>query len=464
MRNYQSLLLTPYSLLLVLTLFWGCQASLTDNLGTSGLDTSGGSGLAWELAALTSEDDLNVLLARSDEGIVDWQLSREFAEMALGEFIAEGDYPPESELWDIPIAIYDDEGEVRYYEFRIVDGEQTLGAITGNAREDRGAPVSHVFDMDGYADELNALYASGALSANDIPRIVDNDYPSYAVASVAVTRSGNVNLKEIIDPSTGERLENLDVLLDLEESIAAYPDAFSPEEVEAARDGLENYKAEMSELWKAAKANKGSLHNFVFRGKPSRPRTSVDSGRIEEAVRGYKRYPGNDQYGKYSYGSNTWGDTKYNACGSTAIGFVLDFIHGNNIENLDNWKGMNHVARRSKLESLMRVNDWPKGAVMPWHLEYGLRYFSSYTTSLSLGVVPKRSIHNNMPGISMRWFRFDRKNSEPHWRNVVAYQNRGWWIFTWTFIHIYDGNGVDHGDWEAWNPFYHSFTFDVVRR
>lgn len=410
--------------------------------------------MAWELAALTSEDDLNVLLARSDEGIVDWQLSREFAEMALGEFIAEGDYPPESELWDIPIAIYDDEGEVRYYEFRIVDGEQTLGAITGNAREDRGAPVSHVFDMDGYADELNALYASGALSANDIPRIVDNDYPSYAVASVAVTRSGNVNLKEIVDPSTGERLEELDVPLDLEESIAAYPDTFSPEEVEAARDGLENYKAEMSELWKAAKANKGSLHNFVFRGKPSRPRTSVDSGRIAKANKyAYsKQYPRSSGAYKVSYG---W-------CGPTSIGFVLDFIDANGIQSLSKWRNTSYNARRSKLESLMRVNNWPVGATMPWHLAYGLRYFSSYTTALSLGVVPKRSIHNNMPGISLRWIRAG--SPVPHWRNVVAYQKRGWWIFTWTYIRIHDGNGTDHGAWEAWNPFYHSFTFDVVRR
>ncbi|RLW68674.1 MAG: hypothetical protein B6D68_03195, partial [spirochete symbiont of Stewartia floridana] len=215
MKNYQNITLS----LLVFTLFWGCQASLPDNL-----ETLGESGLAWEMSTLTSEDDLNVLLARSGEGIVDWQLSREFAAMALEEFIEEDNYPPESELWDIPIAIYDDEGEVRYYEFRIVDGEQTLGAIAGNAREDRGAPVSHVFEMDGYADELSALYASGAMSADDIPRIVDNDYPSYAVGSVTLTRSGNVDLKEIVDPSTGEQLENLVVLLDMEESIAAYPD------------------------------------------------------------------------------------------------------------------------------------------------------------------------------------------------------------------------------------------------
>ncbi len=215
--------------------------------------------------------------------------------MALQEFIEIGEYPSESELWDIPIAIYDDEGEVRYYEFRIVDGEeQTLGAIAGNAREDKGGPIAFVFEMEGYADELSELYNSGVLSEDDIPRLVDNDYPdAYAVASAGVTRSGRVSLDDVVDPSTGEPIDELNVPLELEGGIAAYPDLLNAEQIAAARDGLENYKAEIAELWKAAKVNKGSLHNLVFRGtQKKKPRTSVDSSRIAKA----------EEYGRKSNG------------------------------------------------------------------------------------------------------------------------------------------------------------------
>ena len=61
------------------------------------------------------------------------------------------------------------------------------------------------------------------------------------------------------------------LLLDMEESIAAYPVMIPNRGITAIRDGLENSKAEMSELWKAAKTSKGSQNNFVFRGSPSSP-------------------------------------------------------------------------------------------------------------------------------------------------------------------------------------------------
>ena len=133
--------ITAAAILMMATLALGC-----DNTSQSQVtDTS----FQKEMELLANEHDLNTMLSRGGEGIVDWQLSREFAQLALDDFIAEGDFPASATLWEIPIAIYDAQGEVRYYEFRVMDGQQVIAAIAGNARENLGGPIARVFPMDG---------------------------------------------------------------------------------------------------------------------------------------------------------------------------------------------------------------------------------------------------------------------------------------------------------------------------
>ncbi len=69
-----------------------------------------------------------------------------------------------------------------------------------------------------------------------------------------------------------------------------------------------------------------------------------------------------------------------------------------------------------------------------------------------------------MPGISLRTYPIHGSKGWLHWRNVVAYENRGWWIFTWKYMKTYDLNGHDHNKWEAWNPIYHFLAFNIVRK
>lgn len=91
-----------------------------------------------EFELLSSETELNALLTRGNEGIVDWELSREIAQMQLDSFIEDGDYPETSELWELPIGIYNQNGEIRFYEFRVINDSETIAAITINAQENLG--------------------------------------------------------------------------------------------------------------------------------------------------------------------------------------------------------------------------------------------------------------------------------------------------------------------------------------
>lgn len=63
--------------------------------------------LNYEMSKLSSQVELDSLITRGDDNIVDWQLSREFAELWLQESIDAGEYPNDSSLWKIPVAIYD---------------------------------------------------------------------------------------------------------------------------------------------------------------------------------------------------------------------------------------------------------------------------------------------------------------------------------------------------------------------
>lgn len=297
-----------------------------NNIGNEEMDSSlplsqKGTNINRDLEILTSKQDLNAMLSRSDEGIVDWELSKEFAELALQDFIIDGEYSESSTLWELPIAIYDKDGSIRYYEFRVINGGVTIAAIVGNAREDLGGPISFVFEMNGYTDELDELYKSGALDINDLPRIVDNDYPNYAIATVSSSRSGDVTLEDVYNPETGTAIDTLEEVLTSKELLDMNPDFFSSEQVQASELVIENYKNEVGSLWEMAKANKGSLAGFAFRGSKKSPRKSVSSSKITATTNYASKVPNRI----YSAGTYYW-------CGPTAAGFMLDFIHINGIQ------------------------------------------------------------------------------------------------------------------------------------
>lgn len=409
-----------------------------------------------EMELLASEHDLNAMMVRSSEGIVDWQLSREFAQLVLDEFIANEEFPADCELWDIPIAIYDGDGMVRYYEFRVMHKGKVIAAIAGNAREDLGGPISRVFEMDGYADELATLYESGTLSENDIPRIVDNDYPSYAVASVAVTRSGDIDFTTVLNPETGTEESELTKVLTVKEMIEKNPEVFAEVNLEAVDATVNEYSEQIEQLWTMAKANKGSLGNLVFRGSKKKPRTEVDSARLEKASRyGWSK--------ANSYGSLTK-PVSYGACGATAAGFLLDFIHANKLGSVGDWETLkNTKERKDALNDKMNITS--NGITWPHNLGNAVKDYTDYKVTLALGVVPNTSIENNLPGINLRGLDMSSRESIKggmHYRNVIAYREDGWGIFKWSSIKILDGNNVD-GGWETYNPFYHLFSYNLVR-
>ena len=404
------------------------------------MDTS----LRREMELLASEHDLNAMLSRGGEGIVDWQLSREFAQLALEDFISAGDFPASATLWEIPIAIYDAEGTVRYYEFRVMDGERVVAAIAGNAREDLGGPIARVFPMDGYMDELSQLYLTGALDKDDIPRIVDDDYPSHAVASVSVSRGGSVEFQRVLDPATGKDAGELARVLTAEEMLGQHPELAGQLDTAAIESELAAWREETAQLWAMAKANKGSLGSMAFRGSSrSEPRKSVDQGMIDKAD-----------------------PTSYNYCGPTSAGFLLDFIHENGLQNLETWNNLSWSSRVNTLESKMGIitSGVFTGATWPWNLGNAVASYSNYKVTLALGVVPNTCINNNLPGINLRGVSgLSQLTGGLHYRNVVAYDEKGWWIFKWSYIKVIDGNGYDNG-WETYNPFYHFFSFNLMHK
>ena len=109
-----------------------------------------------EFDLLCSESELNILSSRSietTEGIVDWTLAKEFAELTLQSFIQDGEFSENAYLWKYPLCIYSEDGSIRYYEFRVLENEQIVAAIACNAQEKYGPPVDKIFKTDGYLSD-----------------------------------------------------------------------------------------------------------------------------------------------------------------------------------------------------------------------------------------------------------------------------------------------------------------------
>lgn len=410
-----------------------------------------------EFDILSSESELNALLTRGAEGFVDWELSKEFAQLALESYIEDGDYPASSELWDFPIGVYDTEGSIRYYEFRVVNDGNVIAAIACNAREDLGGPVSYIFNMNGYTDTLTELYNSGIITAADTLRIIDNAYPSYVFATVEQTRGGDINFDIMIDPETGSIVNNIAKVLTLEETFEEYPEMYTVAEKEAALVEIDSYRTEIKELWATAKTNKGNLNNFVFRGSSKKARKEIDSEKIKKAITATT---------SFLQLKNTSKPVAYGACGATASGFILDYLAANNIGKISSaWTTQaNKDIRISMLRDKLQIAS-NSNITWPWNLSGALSAYSNYTTSTS-SFWPTTSIKNNIPGISLRSLKCTSWNDITggfHYRNVTGYKEDGWWIFKWKYIKVLDGNNKDSG-WEAYIPLYHLKSWNVVRK
>lgn len=408
-----------------------------------------------EMELLTTEKELNSLIKRSSSGVVDWQLSREFAQLILEEFIFCEEFPKDSVLWDLPVIIYDINGNVRYYEFRVMSGNSVIAAIAGNAQESLGGPISKIFYMQGYSDRLTELYKSGVLSENNIPRIIDNDYPSYLIADVVVNKSGTLDINNFIDPTTGVEAENITRVMTVEELMNDCNICLENVDSTVIEQSILNYENDISALWKMAKLNKGNLCNFKVKGSKKEPRTAVSESKISKTIVNTRDRLGFDQR-NYPVG--------YYACGATVSGFLLDFLHENGIQKIDSWSKLNYEERKSSLNSLMDIGS--DGITWPDKLSAAVEHYSDYKVSLALGVVPNTSIENDLPGINLRGLDTSSKNSKKggmHYRNVVAYREDGWWIFTWTSIKVVDGNNIENG-WEEYNPFFHLFSYNLVKK
>lgn len=408
-----------------------------------------------EFELLSSEQELNSLITRSEEGVVDWQLSKEFAQLTLDEFIRSGEFPKNSVLWDFPIIIYDSYGVVRYYEFRVMENGSIIAAIVGNAQEKLGGPISRIFNMTGYSDNLVELYESGVLTEGSLPRIIDNDYPSYSIALVNITKNGGITVDNIINPETGNKETDFVQVMTVEDLIENNPKVVTNVDISFVNNSLENYKNDIAELWNSAKLNKGNLNNFIVRGSAPNPRKQVDESKVAKAIKQSRIRLELEQEDH---------PVSYTACGATASGFLLDFLHENNIQYLEKWSKLDLDKRKEALYSAMEIDS--SGITWPDKLGRGVEEFSDYKISLALGVVPNTSIENNLPGINLRGLDTSSKDSKKggmHYRDVVAYREDGWWIFTWTSIKVIDGNNIENG-WEEYNPFFHLFSYNLVEK
>lgn len=420
--------------------------------------TTTSSNIEKEFELLSSETELNALLTRGNEGIVDWELSREIAQMQLDSFIEDGDYPETSELWELPIGIYNQNGEIRFYEFRVINDSETIAAITINAQENLGGPIAYVFSMKGYFDTLMELYNNGALSENEIPRIVDDVYPNYAIAASQITKNGNISFEKLISPENGEAVKELNTLMTTEEFIKENPDVFTEEEKSEKLEEISNYRQETADFWKSAKENKGNLGNMVFRGGSKKQRKEVDSRKIQNAI---------DKCAEITKKRNSKSYSRpvgYGACGATASGFILDYFDAN-FENVPNWnKIKSYDERIDALRSALSIRD-NSSITWPWNLTGAVSKYSNYKIE-SCSFWPNASINNDIPGINLRALKFtswDDFKGGFHYRNVIAYKEEGWWIFKWKYIKILDGNNCENG-WEAYNPFWHVSSYNVVRK
>lgn len=316
---------TRYVLIaLVFFLFLSCNHDVKPNDG----DEKKSEDLNYEILTLTSEDELNMLITRGDNNIVDWQLSKEFAELWLSYGIESKEYPLGSELLDLPIAIYSSDGNIKFYEFRIVNNGKTVGSIVGAATKDYGCPIVYEGFSSSYTQDIKKLYAKGKITQEDLPRLVDDGYPSVVIGKVSETKgaNGNLSFESFVDLKTGvsRTTDSITRVLTYEEAMQEYAESFNElTEMDKAKINarIEKYKEDGKVFWEMAEQQKGKVGAFMVRGE----------ARNNEVLLPYERM---SRYWDCFYGLD-WRNARnrtienYSACGAVAEGFVLDYLASN---------------------------------------------------------------------------------------------------------------------------------------
>lgn len=418
----------------------------------------------WEMSKLASENELDLYSARGDDDIVDWQLSKEFAELWMQESVEAGEYPEDSELWDIPVAVYDTEGNIKFYEFRVVSNNQVVAAIVGAANKSYGCPIVYESLCNGYADEITELYNSGKLSEDELPRIVDDGYPNVVFGVVNETKGGSIDFDSYLSKD-GETVceDDITFVLTYDEVCEKYPEYVSDGiDDEKMQSFIKSYKENGEAFWEMAVEMKGHIADFAVRGKAKSERTELDGGNIKNIL-------DKDKNGKPTHICN------YIACGSVAAGFVLDYIQANGFQVLTTWSSFDYYEKKDALYKTMNTgNGLVAGAVslcgqdggsvtMPANIGNAIWCYSGYKVSESSYAYPKESINNNLPGISLRLF----GTGGCHYRPVIGYKKNGWWAFSWPsfkILDLVDCSDKINGSWESYIPVHHFKNWNVVKK
>ena len=423
-----------------------------------------------EFNLLCSESELNILSTRSietTERIVDWTLAKEFAELTLQSFIQDGEFSENAYLWKYPLCIYSEDGSIRYYEFRVLENEQIVAAIACNAQEKYGPPVDKIFKTDGYLSELEKLFDKEVLTESDLPRIVDNVYPSHVISISEQTRSGEILPEKLINPESGTEVEEVDKLLTVEETFEIYPDLYTDEQKQLALVEIGNYKEELGNLWECAKERKGTI---AENKNDTRGCSLYDSKEINLFF----------LKNTFDYHVKTFNTPctalTYIACGATATGFILDYLDANKILCNETWTKSPYNIRLEYLYKTLKVGKLPYGLNIPnatWIDNIGnpISLTSYYELEHDSSYICKNSIIRGLPGISLRCLKLTSIESLTggmHYRNVIGYKETGWWLFSYKQMKVIDGNKADAncntGNWETWIPFYHLYSWNLKRK
>ena len=413
----------------------------------------------YEMSKLSNQAELDALITKGNDNIIDWQLSREFAELWLQESIAADEYPVESSLWDIPVAVYDSNENIKYYEFRVTYENNVIAYIVGAATKDYSSPIIYqTLCNDRYADEISELYYSGKLSKNMLPRIVDNGYPNVVFGIIDDYSEQDIKFEYFINPETGDIIseEDIDTLASYEEIQEIFPelfeDAISKEKIEEL---INNYKKDGEKFWELAIANKGHIGDFAVRG--SSKRTALEKSYVKKVT-----------------DSNDNQICNYGACGPTAEGFVLDYLQLNYSVNTS-WSSIGFSDKKKSLYELMNTGtnliaeivtlagEDGNSVTLPQDIGKAVSYHSKYKATISSYAYPNVAIENNLPGISLRTF----GSGGMHYRAVIAYKNNGWGPFSWPsfkILDLVDCTDKENGMWETYIPVHHLKNWNIEKK
>lgn len=440
---------------IILNLFFlfyiSCKEEIYNNTTNSKLE--------YEMSILVNNTELDALIVKGDNNVVDWQLSREFAELWLQESIDAGEYPNDSSLWEIPVVIYDSNENIKYYEFRVTCKNKVIAYIVGAATKDFYSPIVYqTFCKDEYADYISELYYSGKINKNELPRIVDNGYPNIVFGIIQNNNIEDITFEYFINPESGDYVTSNEIksLANFKELKEQFPELFEDElNNEKIEELIYNYETEGLEFWELAVANKGHIGDFGVRGASKR--TELDKNFLKKVTNKNNGHIGN-----------------YGACGPTADGFVLDYLQYN-YSVKETWSSKSYSEKVEALYKSLKTGDnWIADIVslfggdggsvtFPHNIGNAVSEYSDYKASLSLYNYPKTAIENNLPGISLRTF----GSGGMHYRPVVAYKKNGWGPFSWPsfkILDLVDCDDKENGMWETYIPIHHLLNWNIVKK